>query len=142
MKKGFTLAEVLITLVIIGIVAALTISTMMNNKRNEEYQRTIRVIQEILKQCDPSTIAGFTAIENSIQYNSEKSNDTKNKNNNNNLPQIGNMLHFSSHHKKRFKEIIQVQMLKQQINFLNEELAKKNEEISQLKKMFIVMHIF
>lgn len=105
-----------------------------NNKRNEEYQRTIRVIQEILKQCDPSTIAGFTAIENSIQYNSEKSNDTKNKNNNNNLPQIGNMLHFSSHHKKRFKEIIQVQMLKQQINFLNEELAKKNEEISQLKK--------
>ena len=106
-----------------------------NNKRNEECQRTVRVIQEILKQCDPSTVAGFTAIDNSIQFNSEKTNDTKNKNNNNNnLPQIGNMLHFSSHHKKRFKEIIQVQMLKQQINSLNEELAKKNEEISQLKK--------
>lgn len=104
-----------------------------NNKRNEECQRTVRVIQEILKQCDPSTVAGFNAIDNSIQYNSEKANDTKNKNNNN-LPQIGNMLHFSSNHKKRFKEIIQVQMLKQQINSLNEELAKKNEEISQLKK--------
>ena len=104
-----------------------------NNKRNEECQRTVRVIQEILKQCDPSTVAGFTTIDNSIQFNSEKNNDTKNKNNNN-LPQIGNMLHFSSHHKKRFKEIIQVQMLKQQINSLNEELAKKNEEISQLKK--------
>ena len=104
-----------------------------NNKRNEECQRTVRVIQEILKQCDPSTVAGFTAIDNSIQFNSEKNNDTKNKNNNS-LPQIGNMLHFSSHHKKRFKEIIQVQMLKQQINSLNEELAKKNEEISQLKK--------
>ncbi len=104
-----------------------------NHKRNEECQRTVRVIQEILKQCDPSTVAGFTAIENSIQYNSEKNNDTKN-NNNNNLPQIGNMLHFSTNHKKRFKEIIQVQMLKQQINSLNEELAKKNEEISQLKK--------
>ena len=104
-----------------------------NNKRNEECQRTVRVIQEILKQCDPSTVAGFTAIDNSIQCNSEKNNDTKNKNNNS-LPQIGNMLHFSSHHKKRFKEIIQVQMLKQQINSLNEELAKKNEEISQLKK--------
>ena len=104
-----------------------------NNKRNEECQRTVRVIQEILKQCDPSTVAGFTAIDNSIQINSEKNNDTKNKNNNS-LPQIGNMLHFSSHHKKRFKEIIQVQMLKQQINSLNEELAKKNEEISQLKK--------
>jgi len=104
-----------------------------NNKRNEECQRTVRVIQEILKQCDPSTVAGFNAIDNSIQYNSEKANDAKNKNNNN-LPQIGNMLHFSSNHKKRFKEIIQVQMLKQQINSLNEELAKKNEEISQLKK--------
>jgi len=76
-----------------------------NNKRNEECQRTLRVIQEILKQCDSSIVAGFTAIENNIQFNSEKNNDIKNKNNNN-LPQIGNMLHFSTNHQKRFKEII------------------------------------
>ena len=35
-KNGFTLAEVLITLVIIGVIAALTIPTMVNNlQRNE-----------------------------------------------------------------------------------------------------------
>ena len=35
-NKGFTLAEVLITLVIIGVVAALTIPAMMANHRKEE----------------------------------------------------------------------------------------------------------
>ena len=35
-KFGFTLAEVLITLVIIGVIAAMTIPTMINNlQRNE-----------------------------------------------------------------------------------------------------------
>ena len=35
-KHGFTLAEVLITLVIVGIVAAMTIPTMVNNTNKEE----------------------------------------------------------------------------------------------------------
>ena len=34
--KAFTLAEVLITLVIIGVIAAMTISTLMNNTNNQE----------------------------------------------------------------------------------------------------------
>ena len=38
MKKGFTLAEVLITLGVIGIVAAMTIPTMINN-----YQKKVTV---------------------------------------------------------------------------------------------------
>ena len=36
------------------------------NKKSEEYQKTMRVIEEILKQCDQSTTAGFNVIENSI----------------------------------------------------------------------------
>jgi len=36
-KNGFTLAEVLITLVIVGVVAALTIPTAINNYRKQEY---------------------------------------------------------------------------------------------------------
>lgn len=35
MKKAFTLAEVLITLGIIGVVAALTIPTLVNNYRKK-----------------------------------------------------------------------------------------------------------
>src|SRR5574344_1287216 len=35
-KKGFTLAEVLITLGVIGVVAAITIPTLMNNTNDKE----------------------------------------------------------------------------------------------------------
>ena len=35
--RGFTLAEVLITLVIIGVIAAMTIPTLMNNTNKQEY---------------------------------------------------------------------------------------------------------
>ncbi len=37
-KTGFTLAETLITLVIIGVVAALTISTLINNTQDREFK--------------------------------------------------------------------------------------------------------
>ena len=35
---GFTLAEVLITLVIIGVIAAATIPTLINNTNKQEYR--------------------------------------------------------------------------------------------------------
>ena len=41
-KKGFTLAEVLITLTIIGIVAALTIPTLINNINEAQYNAGIK----------------------------------------------------------------------------------------------------
>ena len=103
------------------------------NKKNEEYQKTMRVIEEILKQCDQSTTAGFNAIENSISM-TDINNNNKNNNNNNKLPQIGDMLHFKGQHKKTMKEMVYISMLKQQINSLNEEMAKKDEEILELKK--------
>lgn len=36
--KGFTLAEVLITLGIIGVVAAMTMPTLINNTKNKELE--------------------------------------------------------------------------------------------------------
>ena len=108
------------------------------NKKNEEYQKTMRVIEEILKQCDQSTTAGFNVIENSLsnmelnEHNS--SNPTKSKKSKSNLPQIGDMLHFSNQHKKAMKEMVFVSMLKNQISNLNEELVKKDEKITELKK--------
>lgn len=36
-KKAFTLAEVLITLIVIGVVAAITVPVLMNNYRKEQY---------------------------------------------------------------------------------------------------------
>ena len=43
-KKGFTLAEVLITLTIIGIVAALTIPTLINNVNEAQYNAGVKDI--------------------------------------------------------------------------------------------------
>ena len=45
MKRAFTLAEVLITLGIIGIVAALTIPTLIGDYRNKE--RSVRLKKSI-----------------------------------------------------------------------------------------------
>lgn len=41
-KRGFTLAEVLITLLIIGVVASLTIPAIMNNTKDAEYNTGIK----------------------------------------------------------------------------------------------------
>ena len=104
------------------------------NKKSEEYQRIMRVIEEILKQCDQSTNAGFNAIENSLSNSDYNVNNYKGSKRSNHLPQIGDMLHFSSQHKKTMKEMVFVSMLKNQISNLNEELVKREEKISELKK--------
>lgn len=53
MKKAFTLAEVLITLVVIGVIAALTIPTLMKaNKRTEteaKLKKTYSVVANLIK---------------------------------------------------------------------------------------------
>ena len=55
MKKAFTLAEVLITLTIIGVIAALTIPNLMKN-----YQKHVWVTQ--LHKCYNRIVAGNTKI--------------------------------------------------------------------------------
>jgi len=52
MKKfGFTLAEVLITLVIIGVIAAMTIPTLMNNTNQQEFRVGIKKAISALNQA-------------------------------------------------------------------------------------------
>jgi len=41
-KLGFTLAEVLITLVIIGVIAAMTVPTLMNNTNSQEFRSAFK----------------------------------------------------------------------------------------------------
>jgi len=53
-KNGFTLAEVLITLVIIGVIAAMTIPTMINNlQKNElrsQFKKQVSVISQVIQK--------------------------------------------------------------------------------------------
>ncbi|MBR1461275.1 type II secretion system protein, partial [bacterium] len=51
MKKGFTLAEVLITLAIIGVVAALTIPTLLANTGARRYATQYKKVMSTLKQA-------------------------------------------------------------------------------------------
>ena len=50
-KSGFTLAEVLITLVIIGVVAAMTIPNVINNTKKQEYVAGCKKAYSVLSQA-------------------------------------------------------------------------------------------
>jgi len=49
-NNGFTLAEVLITLGIIGVVAAMTIPTLMNKTQNQEYMSGLKKLYSVTLQ--------------------------------------------------------------------------------------------
>ena len=50
-KLGFTLAEVLITLVIIGVIAAMTVPTLMQNTNAQEYRTAFKKSISALNQA-------------------------------------------------------------------------------------------
>ena len=56
-KNGFTLAEVLITLVIIGVIAAMTIPTLINKTNNQEYISRLKKTYSTLSQATKQIIS-------------------------------------------------------------------------------------
>ncbi len=70
-RKGFTLAEVLITLAIIGVVAALTIPTLVANYQNKSWNTAATVferkLEEALKTMNTQqTLAGYKNTEDFV----------------------------------------------------------------------------
>lgn len=55
-KCGFTLAEVLITLVVIGVIAAMTIPTVINNTKKQEYVSKLKKAYSTLAQTTSRAI--------------------------------------------------------------------------------------
>lgn len=51
MKKAFTMAEVLITIGIIGLVAAMTLPTVINNTRNKELDTALKKAYTVMQQA-------------------------------------------------------------------------------------------
>ena len=78
MQKGFTLAEVLITLGIIGVVAALTIPSLVNQYKKQVYYTQFRKAASQLEQalkmyqidhgCDGNVSACGTIEYNDVNY--------------------------------------------------------------------------
>ncbi len=71
MKKGFTLAEVLITLAIIGVVAALTIPSVVANTQQQEFKtglkKAVNVLNDAITTIKATT--GETPYDNIDLYN-------------------------------------------------------------------------
>ena len=57
MKKAFTLAEVLISLLIIGIIAALTIPSVISNYQQQEYKTGLKKAVSVLNDAIQTNIA-------------------------------------------------------------------------------------
>lgn len=51
MQKGFTLSEILITLGIIGVVAAMTLPTVINNSRNKALETALKKNYSVIEQA-------------------------------------------------------------------------------------------
>jgi prepilin-type N-terminal cleavage/methylation domain-containing protein len=62
MKKGFTLAEVLITLAVIGVVAALTIPTVVQNYRKTQTVTQLKKVYSALANTTNLAIADYGPI--------------------------------------------------------------------------------
>ncbi|MDO5436840.1 MAG: type II secretion system protein [bacterium] len=71
MNKGFTLAEVLITLAIIGVVAAISIPSVVSNSRQLEYKTGLKKAVSVLNSAITTSIAldGESPYDNSDLYN-------------------------------------------------------------------------
>lgn len=68
MKKGFTLSEVLITLVIIGVVAAMTIPTLNNNTREMELKsKAIKTYSMLTQAMGMASLRGYAPVHKVVE---------------------------------------------------------------------------
>ena len=70
-KKGFTLAEVLITLAIIGVVAAISIPSVISNSQQQEFKTGLRKAVSVLNSAITMNMAidGESPYDNADTYN-------------------------------------------------------------------------
>ena len=71
-KRAFTLAEVLITLVIIGVIAAITVPTLMNNYQKNKYLTQLKHSYSLLSNGFKLAMAkdGVTRLEDTALFSS------------------------------------------------------------------------
>ncbi len=97
-KKGFTLAEVLITLGIIGVVAAMTIPTLIANTNGAKFRSQFKKTLSTLNQAVRSNVAQYDFDFSMVQNCGNKDSD-----NPENIPSICAMLNGSLTGKQAYK---------------------------------------
>ena len=114
----------------------ITLLKVQKNKKDNEHQHIVKVLDDILKQSDQSTGTGFKAVEtylNSIN-NRISSTEPRNFKDDERLEEIKQMIHLNEEQINTLSEIVQINKLKTQIIELNEELNKKENDINLMKK--------
>ena len=108
---------------------------VQKNKKDNEHQHIVKVLDDILKQCDQSTGTGFKAIETYLNsLNPKITIEQKNIKDDERLEDIKKMIHLSDEQYNTLNEIVQINKLKAQIIELNDELTKKEKEINIMKR--------
>lgn len=78
-KHGFTLAEVLVTLGIIGVVSALTIPTLVKNHQRQVYVTQLQKVVNELSQAADKAITDSNAVSlDETRYGTNKTNGARN----------------------------------------------------------------
>lgn len=79
MKKGFTLAEVLVTLGIIGVVSAMTLPTLLKNHQRQVYVTQLQKVYNELSQAFEQVITDSNAVNlQESKYNQDAENFLRN----------------------------------------------------------------
>ena len=109
---------------------------VQKNKKDNEHQHIVKVLDDILKQSDQSTGTGFKAIETYLNtINSRKSStEPQNFKDDERLEEIKQMIHLNEEQINTLNEIVQINKLKTQIIQLSDELNKKENDIIIMKK--------
>ena len=114
----------------------ITLIKVQKNKKDNEHQHIVKVLDDILKQSDQSTGTGFKAIETYLNtINSRKSStEPQNFKDDERLEEIKQMIHLNEEQINTLNEIVQINKLKTQIIQLSDELNKKENDIIIMKK--------
>ena len=90
---------------------------VQKNKKDNEHQHIVKVVDDILKQCDQSTSTGFKAIETYLNSVNPKLNDSEQSllKDDERLEDIKKMIHLNEEQFNTLNEIVQINRLKTEI---------------------------
>ena len=95
----------------------ITLLKVQKNKKDNEHQHIVKVVDDILKQCDQSTSTGLSLLKDDER-----------------LEDIKKMIHLNEEQFNTLNEIVQINRLKTEIIKLSDELNKKENDIFRMKK--------
>ena len=101
----------------------------------EEHYKTLKTLKEFLKKSDNLTKETYKTIEKKINENKnlDLGSQDRESEKEESFPSIKRRIKLQNKNKKKMKDFIKIDSLKQHIYNLNEELNKKNNIISELK---------